>query len=83
LNVEGFECPEIRFCGSGFDEGEELSKSVRYCFNRGWVGNIAISPAEGLIIFKDFLAVLPCTWSEEVMKKECSFRRRTAGRGKF
>ena len=59
-----------------------MSKPVRYRFDRGWVGDVAISPAEGLVCFEDFLVAPSCTRSEGVVKKEYSFWRKSAGRGR-
>ena len=55
--MEGFECPEIRFCGSGFDGGEELSKPVRYRFDGGGVDCCdmanAITKNENFLVVND------------------------------
>src|SRR5271156_866021 len=81
-NVEGFESTEIGFCRGGFNGGEELSKPVGYCFDGGGVWDIVIFSAEGFICFENLFVIPPRTGSEGVVNKECSFWRKSAGRGR-
>ena len=76
-NVEEFECLEIKFCGSEFDEEEKLSKSMRYRFDEGWVESITIFVVEELVILEDFVVISSCTWSERVLNKKCNFWPKT------
>ena len=61
LNVEGFECLEVRFCDSEFDKEEKLSKSMQYRFDEDWIESVAISAVKGLVILEDFFMVPSCT----------------------
>jgi|SRR5271156_366089 len=81
-NMEGFESTEIGFCRGGFNGREELSKPVGYCFDGGGVWDVSIFSAERFVRFEDLFMIPPRAGSEGVVNKECSFWRKSAGRGR-
>ena len=73
LNMKEFECLEIRFCDSEFDEGKKLSKPMRYRFDKDWIENIMIFATKGLIILENFIMISSYTWNERVLNKKYNF----------